>query len=94
MASKLEIYVDILKALAQSGPLDALHIIDENISENSFKGHLEFLIQQGLIEKQIVGENSIVYANTPRGTSVINFFTQLEKTLTVIEDGKISTIKY
>jgi len=94
MASKLEIYVNILKALAQRGPLDASHVIDQDISENNVKGSLEFLIQQGLIEEQIVGKNNVVYANTPRGTSVIKFFTQLDKTLSAVEDTKISTMNY
>jgi predicted transcriptional regulator len=94
MASKLEIYVNILKALAQRGPLNASNLIDENISENNFKGSMAFLIRQGLIEAQIVGENNVVYANTARGTSVIKFFTQLDKTLTAVEEGNISTINY
>jgi len=94
MASKLEIYVNILKALAQRGPLVASNIIDENISETNFKGSIEFLIRQGLIEEQVAGENSVVYANTPRGTSVIKFFTQLDKTLTAVDEDKISTINY
>ena len=96
MASKLELYVDILKVLAQRGPQDVLHIeLDQNISIISLKAHLEFLIQQGLIEEQTVGKNSKVYANTARGTSVIKFFRQLDKTLTAVdEDSNISTLHY
>ena len=92
MASKLEMYVNILNVLAQRGPQDASHFkLDQNISITSLKAHLKFLIKQGLIEEQTVGKNRMVYTNTARGTSVIKFFTQLDKTLTTLdEDCNIS----
>ena len=91
MGSKLEMYVDILNVLEQRGPLRVSHITHEaNVSCTILKGGLEFLIKQGLIEERIVGKNSVVYANTTRGTQVIKFFTELDGTLSVKEeDGKI-----
>jgi predicted transcriptional regulator len=95
MGSKLEIYVDILKVLAESGPLKASHIAGEaNVGIKTLEGHLEFLIKQGLIEERMVGKRSTVYANTSRGTSVIKFFSELDKTLTVMEDGKTLPLQY
>ena len=95
MGSKLEMYVDILKVLADSGPLKASHIaVEANVGTNTVKGYLEFLIKQGLIEERIVGKRNTVYANTSRGTSVISFFTELDKTLTAIEDGKTLPMQY
>jgi predicted transcriptional regulator len=95
MGSKLEICVDILKVLAENGSLKASDIAAQsNASVNTLEGYLEFLINQGLIEERLVGKRSIVYVNTARGTSVIKFFTELDKTLTVVEDGKTLPVKY
>jgi predicted transcriptional regulator len=97
MASKLEMYVDILRVLEKKGPLEASQIKpEENHSATALKGKLEFLIQQGLIEEQTVGKNSIVYANTSRGMSVIKFFKELDKTLTILDDenSNISSLPY
>ena len=79
--SKLEMHVDILKVLANKGPLQLTHLMCEaNINCNVLKEHLDFLIKQGLVEEIEAGKNSI-YANTDRGTSVIRFFGQLDKSL-------------
>ncbi len=94
MASKLEMYVDILRVLEQKGPLEASQInLEKNHNATTMKGQLEFLIQQGLIEEQTIGKNNVVYSNTPRGTSVIKFFKELDKTLTIVdENSKISSL--
>jgi predicted transcriptional regulator len=91
MVSKLEMYVDILNVLEQRGPLKVSHIMHEaNVNCSTLKGCLEFLIKQGLIEERIVGKNGVVYGNTTRGTQVIKFFTEMDRTLSVREvDDKI-----
>ncbi len=97
MASKLELYIDILRVLEKKGPLEASQInFEENQCATALKGQLEFLIQQGLIEEQTVGKNSTVYSNTSRGTSVIKFFKELDKTLAIVDDenSKISSLHY
>ena len=87
MGSKLEMYVDILNVLEQRGSLKVSHIMLEvKVSCNALKGYLDFLIKQGLIEEKIVGKRSVVYANTARGTAVIKFFTELDRTLSVKEE--------
>ncbi len=84
--SKLEMYTDILKVLAQRGPLQLPHIMYQaNLSSDILRGHLEFLIKQGLIEERIVEKSSVVYANTDRGTRVIKFFGEINKPLPVEE---------
>ena len=89
MGSKLEMYVDILRVLSESGPLRASHIaVEANVGTSNLKGYLEFLMKQGLIEERIVGKRNTAYANTSRGISVIKFFTELDKTLTIVEEGK------
>ena len=94
--SKLEMYVDILRVLAQRGPLKLTHIMYKaNVNCNILKGYLDFLIKQGLIEERVVGKSKLVYANTARGTAVIKFFRELNKALSVIEeDGKPFPVPY
>jgi predicted transcriptional regulator len=95
VGSKLEMYVDILKVLDESGPIKASHIaVETNVGINSLKGYLEFLIKQGLIEERLVGKRDTLYSNTSRGASVIKFFTELDKMLTVVEDGKTLPLQY
>jgi predicted transcriptional regulator len=89
--SKLEVYVDILRVLAQRGPLKVTHIMYKaNVNCNILKEHLDFLIKQGLIEERVVGKSRVVYVNTARGTTVLKYFRELNKALPLIEeDGKI-----
>ena len=50
--SKLEMHIDILKVLAQRGPLKLTHVMHKaNLSCSMLKGCLEFLIKQGVVEE-------------------------------------------
>ncbi len=50
--SKIEMYIDILKVLANSGPSKMTHIIFEsNFNDTMLKEYLGFLIKQGLVEE-------------------------------------------
>ena len=61
--SKLEMYVGILKVLAQRGPLKLTHIMYKaNVNCSILKEYLDFLIGQGLVEERIVGKRRVVYA--------------------------------
>ena len=87
MRSKLEMYVDILKVLAEKGPLKPNLIMSQaNVSVNLLKGYLDFLVKQGLIKENVV-ENCVVYSNTNRGTAVIKFFGGTDKTLSETEEN-------
>jgi predicted transcriptional regulator len=78
--SKLEMHVDILKVIANKGPLQMpILLCEAKVNCNVLKEHLDFLIKQGLVAEISVDKNSVVYANTGRGTSVIRFFGQLDK---------------
>jgi len=53
--SKLEMYVDILKVLARTGPLKLTHVMNKsNFNGKIIKECLDFLIKRGLIEKRTV----------------------------------------
>jgi predicted transcriptional regulator len=85
--SKLEMYVGIVKVLAQRGPLQVKQITCEtNINGNALTEYLSFLIKQGLIEKVALDKNNVAYANTDRGTAVTRFFDQTDKTFPVEEE--------
>jgi predicted transcriptional regulator len=88
MGSKLEMFVDVLNVLQQKGPLRVSQIMHEaNFSCNIVKDCLDFLIKQGLTEERMVGKSGVVYANTTRGTQVIKFFTELDRTLSSVEEN-------
>jgi predicted transcriptional regulator len=63
--SKIEMYVDILKVLAQRGPLKLTHIMYKaNLNCSVLSEYLTFLVKQGLVEERIVGGNRVAYAST------------------------------
>jgi predicted transcriptional regulator len=93
--SKLEMYVDILKVLAQKGPTKLTHIMYKaNVNSSILKEYLDFLIKQGLIEERAVGKNRVVYSNTERGTTVIKYFRELNKALSVMDEEKTPPILF
>ena len=52
--SKMEMYIDILKVLAQNGPLKLTHVMYKaNVNCSVLKEYLDFLIKQNLIEEQV-----------------------------------------
>ena len=91
-------YVDILKVLGQRGPLKLTHIMYKaNVNCKVLKEYLDFLLKQGLIEERYVGKSQsrIVYANTPRGITVLKYFRELNKALPIIEeDSKALPLAY
>jgi len=87
--SKLEMYVDILKVLAQRGPLKLTHIMYKaNVNCSVLKEYLDFLLKQGLVEEKIVGKRRVVYAITPRGVTVLKYFRELEQVLPIVEEAR------
>jgi len=42
------------------------------LSQNDLKQHLDFLIQQNLVEEQNLGKDAIFYVITGRGVRVLN----------------------
>ena len=84
--SKLEMYVDILKVLAQRGPLKLTHIMYKaNVNCSVLKENLDFLTKQGLVEEKILRKERIVYAITQRGITVLKYFRELTEGLPIVE---------
>jgi len=85
--SKLEMYVDILKVLAQKGPLKLTHIMYKaNVNCSVLKEYLDFLIKQELVEERLAGKSRVVYANTQRGISVLKYFRELNSAFQIVDE--------
>ena len=87
--SKLEMYVDVLKVLAQRGPLKLTHIMYKaNVNCSVLSEYLDFLLKQELIEERILKKNRTVYAVTQQGLTVLKSFRELSQALPIIEESK------
>ena len=87
--SKLEMYIDILKVLAQRGPLKLTHFMYKaNVNCSVLKEYLDFLIEQELVEEKTVGKKRIVYVASEKGLKVLKYFRELKVMLPVIEEGQ------
>lgn len=85
--SKIEMYTDVLSALALEGPLKLTHIMYKvNVNCKALKEFLEFLIRQGLVEERSVGKRRVVYAATQRGLTLLQCFKELREALPIVED--------
>jgi len=73
-------YIDILQVLASKGYLKITHIMyKSNLNCKVLKMQLDFLVKNGLIEERILKKEKVVYAITPRGTSILKAFTQVKQ---------------
>ena len=85
--SKMEMHLDILRTLAQKGPLKLTHIMYKaNVNCSVLKEYLEFLIKQNLVEERMVGKRRVVYAVTQRGITVLKYFRELKQVLPIVEE--------
>jgi len=98
--SKLELHLDILKALARNEPLKLTHIMSKaNVNCDTLKQYLDFLIQHNLVEEQTLPkkrrQTRVVYAITERGRTVLKYFSEINSALQIIEEAhKIPALLY
>lgn len=95
--SKMEMYIDILKVLAQKGPLKLTHVMYKaNVNCSVLKDNLEFLIEQNLIEEQLMqkrrNKTKITYAITEKGRTVIKYFNEVNRALQITEENNIPAL--
>ena len=95
--SKMEMYIDILKVMAQNGPLKLTHIMYKaNVNCSVLKQNLDFLLQQNLIEERIVikkrNKTKISYAITDKGRTVIKYFNEVNRALQITEESHIPAL--
>jgi predicted transcriptional regulator len=85
--SKLEMYLDLLKVLAQRGPLKLTHIMHiANVNCSVLKEYIDSLIKQGLVKEKISGREKIMYAITQRGVTVLTQLRELTEVLLLLEE--------
>ena len=82
----MEMYMDILKVLAQNGPSKLTHVMYKaNVNCSVLKEYLGFLIKQNLIEEQLIpkkrNKTKIRYSITDRGRTVIKYFNEVNMAL-------------
>ena len=80
--SKLELYIEILKALQQHKASKLVDIQERtNVDDECLERAIVFLEKQNLVEKKNL-KNKTVYQNTPRGERVTNYFVSQSRDLT------------
>ena len=78
--SQMEIYIDILKAVAD-GKRRPTHIMYRaNLSWTRLKKYLDFLMSQGLL-RETLDDGATIFAITPKGKDVLGYFKRIESVL-------------
>ena len=90
-------YIDILKVLAQNGPMKLTHVMYKaNVNCSVLKENLDFLMQQNLIEEQVTvkrrNKTKITYVITEKGRTVIKYFNEVNKALQITEESGIPAL--
>ena len=76
----MEIYIDILKAVAD-GKRRPTHIMYRaNLSWTRLKKYLDFLMSQGLL-RETLDDGATIFAITPKGKDVLGYFKRIESVL-------------
>ena len=93
----MEMYIDILKVMAQNGPMKLTHIMYKaNVNCSVLKENLDFLLQQNLIKEQITikkrNKTKVRYAITEKGRTVIKYFNEVNRALQITEESKIPAL--
>ena len=89
--SRLEMHVDILRALSRLGPLRPTHITGEtNIGYPVVKQHLTFLVQHNLVGEEAQHCRShkarASFVITEKGLTALNCFRKLDRALQLTKE--------
>jgi predicted transcriptional regulator len=95
----MEMYIDILKVLAQNGPLKLTHVMYKaNVNCSVLKENLDFLIKQNLIEEQVTvkkrNKTKTSYIITEKGRTVIKYFNEVNIALQITDEKSIPALIY
>jgi predicted transcriptional regulator len=86
--SKLKLYVDILKAMAQTGPLKPIDIATKvKVDGIMLKVCLDFLVEQDLVEERTQKKERQVFAVTQRGINVLTYFRELTQEISDLKES-------
>jgi predicted transcriptional regulator len=93
--SKLEIHIDILRALACHGRLKPTHITYKaNVNCSALKECLDFLVERNLVKEQMINKKRQTrkyYAITERGLTILKNVREINNALHVFEEQNISS---
>ena len=95
--SKLEMRLDILRTLAQKGPLKLTHIMyKSNVNCSVLKEQLAFLIKNSLVKEKTLKKERLVYEIAEKGFTVLKYFRELQTLLPIKEEdiSRIPSILY
>ncbi len=91
--SKLEMHIDILKALAFHGRLKPTHIMYKaNLGCSALRQCLDLLIQQSLIKEHTLHKKRVVYSITKNGLTALKNVREIYNALQIIEEVEIPSI--
>jgi predicted transcriptional regulator len=89
--SKLEIYVDVLKIIAQNYSFEISRIADAlSMGTKELKICLTFLVKQGLVDKRKVCNCKVDYLITQQGIGVLRHFNEIEQGVPLIGEIRVS----
>jgi len=95
--SKLEIHIDILRALAYHGRLKPTHITYKaNVNCSALKECLSFLVQRNLIKEQTISkkrQKRRVYAITDLGLTALRNVKEINNALHVFDEPNVPGIE-
>jgi len=95
--SKLEIHVDILRALAYHGRLKPTHITYKaNVNCSALKECIDFLLERNLIIEQSINRRKQTrkyYAITELGLTALRNVKEINKALHVFDEPNVSRIE-
>ena len=84
--SNLEMYVEVINALAQKEPVKLTHIMHKaNLDYVALKKAIDFLLLQGLIEESLEEEDKVVFTIIARGMAVLKYFGEANKGVPMVE---------
>jgi predicted transcriptional regulator len=96
--SKLEIHIDILRALAYHGRLKPTHITYKaNVNCSALKECIDFLLERNLIKEQSISRRKQTrkyYAITDLGLTALRNVKEINKALHVFEEPNVSGIEF
>ncbi|MCS7120372.1 MAG: winged helix-turn-helix domain-containing protein [Nitrososphaerota archaeon] len=75
--SQMEIYIDILKAVAEGRRRPTHVMCRANLSWTRLKRYIDFLASQDLIREE-EEEGTIIFSLTQKGRDVISYFRRIE----------------
>ena len=78
--SKLEIYYQVLRTLADNDELKLTDLMFRaNVNNRVLSEYLDFMLRQNLVEAKKVGKKRVKYVITQKGIQLIRYFRELKQ---------------